>query len=109
MALEKAPFDVCSSYHGGNEVSREANLRTNKESDIERILAFMRTRPGTKTWVKEVIRELGGSHQTLSARLSDLKAAGVIEVVEGERREKCGVVRLVEREPVQVAAGSMAR
>lgn len=97
-----APFDVCARNHGGNEMSRAANLRTNKEGDRAKILAFMARRPGKRTYVKEVIRELGLQHQTASARLTDLKAEGSIEVVKGERKEGCGVVRLVEREPVQV-------
>lgn len=91
----KTPFDVCANNHGGNEMSVEANLRTNKEADIQKILVFMRSQPGQKTYVKEVIRNLGLKHQTASARLSDLKAAKIIEPT-NERAEGCGVVRLVE-------------
>lgn len=91
----KMPFDVCANNHGGNQMSREANLRTDKQADINKILAFMRSRPGHKTYVKEVIRELGLKHQTASARLSDLKAAKIIEAT-NERAENCGVVRIAE-------------
>lgn len=98
---DKMPFDVCANNHGGNEESRAANRRTNKEVDRARILDFMATRPGKEAHVKELIRELDLKHQTASARLSDLKAAGVIVPVKNKRREGCGVVRLAEPEPVQ--------
>jgi hypothetical protein len=96
----RTPFDVCSNNHGGNAESRAANLTTNKEADRQKIIDFMLSRPHRSTWVKEVIRELGLPHQTASARLSDMKADGTIEPT-GEKREKCGVVRLVATEPVQ--------
>jgi DNA-binding MarR family transcriptional regulator len=89
------PFDVCAGNHGGNAESRAANLKTDKATDLRRILDFMETRPGTETYVKEIIAALGIKHQTASARLTDLKAAGKIEVVPGKRIEGCGVVRLV--------------
>lgn len=93
------PFDICANNHKGNENSQLANLATDKEKDIERILKFMRSRPDKKTYVKEIIRELGLKHQTASARLSDLKTMGKICAAK-ERREGCGVVQLV---PVQEA------
>lgn len=91
------PFDICANYHKGNENSQLANLATDKEKDIERILKFMRSRPGQKTYVKELIRELGMLHQTASARLSDLKKMGKARNT-NEKVQGCGVVELV---PVQ--------
>jgi len=88
------PFDVCANNHKGNPNSVDANRRTNKENDILRIINFMRARK--RTYVKEIIRELGLKHQTASARLSDLKANGIIRET-GEKVERCGVVELVEQ------------
>lgn len=92
----KPPFDVTAGKHHGAETSREANLRTNKREAFERIEKFMRTRPFFESHLKEIVRETGMPVQTTSARLSDLKAMGRIEVVKGERRENCGVVRLIK-------------
>lgn len=91
------PFDICANNHKGNEHSQLANLVTDKEKDIERILKFMRSRPDKKTYVKELIRELGMLHQTASARLSDLKKMGMARNT-NEKVQNCGVVELV---PVQ--------
>lgn len=89
-------FDITARKHRGAETSREANLRTNKREAFERIEKFIRTRPFFESYLNEVVRETGMPVQTASARLSDLKAMGRIEVVKGERRENCGVVRLVK-------------
>lgn len=94
--MNTTPFDVCANYHKGNENSKQANLRTNKAKDTEKILNFVR-RNGGRTYVKEIIRELGLKHQTASARLSDLKANGTLRDT-GLRAEGCGVVEIV---PVQ--------
>jgi len=94
------PFDVCARYHGGNAESVEANKRVDKQQCITRILAFMASKADRSTYVKEIIRELNMKHQTASARLTELKADGVVIplVKDGQRvkREHCGVVVLAQ-------------
>lgn len=96
--------DITRNYHGGNEVSDDArkSIEHRVGADRTRILAFMRSKPDNATWVKEVIRELGLTHQTASARLSELKADGAIEewrdaTGKQRRMEKCGMVRIVPK------------
>lgn len=93
----KLLFDVTARKHKNAPASVEANLRTNKSDGIRRIVEFMRTCPYFTSHLKEIVRETGMLVQTVSARLSDMKAMRpepMIEVVDGERREKCCVIRL---------------
>lgn len=104
MSLEdlRLPFDVCANNHGGNEVSIDANKKLDKKAVIAKIIAFMQTRPRSESYVKEIIDGIGIPHQTTSARLSDMKAAGLIEPVKVNgkqlRVDGCGVVRLIPKQ-----------
>ena len=69
--------DICSKHHGGNAQSTAANAKTNKTRDAARILALLEA-VGAST-CDDVEMALGMSHQTCSARFSDLKRAGLIE------------------------------
>ena len=69
--------DICARNHGGNAESVEANRGTNKERDAARILLFLESYGDTTCDRAESI--LGLSHQTCSARFSDLKKEGLIE------------------------------
>lgn len=84
--------DATISRHKGNPASMDANKRTNKTLDAQRILAFIRAKG--KSWSKEIVRETGIPLQTVSARCSELKAGGYI-VETGERMEGCGIVTAV--------------
>ena len=74
--------DICANRHRGNTESRAANVRTDKERDAARILDYLR-RKGDAT-CDEAEQALAMSHQTTSARFSDLKYAG--RIVPTERR-----------------------
>lgn len=73
--LFKSPRDITKNYHGGDPFSQEAAVRTerSKANDIARIKAWMilRGRRGATSY--ECRLALGMSHQTCSARFTDLK------------------------------------
>lgn len=81
--------DATISRHKGNPASMDANKRTNKTRDAQRILAFIRAKG--KSWSKEIVRETGIPLQTVSARCSELKAAGFVIGI-GERIEGCEII-----------------
>lgn len=68
--------DICSNRHGGNAESVEANRAVNKSRLRLLILANLRFRDMT---CEEVENATGLSHQTCSARFSELKRDGLIE------------------------------
>ena len=76
-------FDICASRHKGDECSAAANLKTNKQRDAARILKYLDVYNGKTCDELEVA--LGMSHQTCSARCSDLARAGLI-IRTGEKR-----------------------
>lgn len=86
-------WDICAARHRGSATSKDANKRTNKSQDMQTILDFIRTRHGEQSWLKEIERETGIIRNTVSARLSDLKASEDIYET-GERAEKCAIVRI---------------
>lgn len=79
--------DICSKNHGGNAQSTAANAKTNKKRDAARILALLEA-VGAST-CDDVETALGMSHQTCSARFSELKRAGLIEPT-GKRKTRTG-------------------
>lgn len=72
-------FDICARNHGGNTESITAHerTRTNKLRDRGRILDMLR-KDGPMT-CDEVEQHLGMSHQTASARMSEMKMSGHIK------------------------------
>lgn len=70
-------FDLCAGRHGGEANSAEANRRTDKARDRAQIIAYLR---GIRTDAicDDIERFLGLSHQTASARWSELKRDGII-------------------------------
>lgn len=69
--------DICANRHGGNAESVSANKGTNKVNDSAYILRMIDLfGDGT---CDEVESRTCLSHQTCSARFSDLKKAGLIE------------------------------
>jgi len=92
---QSAPPDVCRRKHGGNAESEAANLVTNKARDRARIISLLKDRDWTCDEL-EVATQM--SHQTCSARLSELLKDGVA-IRTGTRRPtrtgaQAGVVRL---------------
>ncbi len=89
-------IDITSNYHNSNPASNAANVKVapNKRAMKHHILALAKQHGG-KTWVKQVIAELGFKHQTASARLTELKAAGML-VPTNERVEGCTVLEIVK-------------
>jgi predicted transcriptional regulator len=81
----KPPDDITRNYHGGNPESEAANLRTNKSRDRAAIIAEVASRGDRGATCSEIELATGLSHQTASARCSELKRDGVL-VVSGERR-----------------------
>jgi len=77
--FDRAP-DVCRVYHGGNANSEAANesVQPSKAIMCERILARLAIRPMTCDAMEE---ETGYSHQSCSARFSELKQAGRIRAI----------------------------
>jgi hypothetical protein len=72
------PPDICRNYHGGNPESVAANRRNAKGRQAQAAAVFdhvvKQGAAGATCW--EVEQALGLSHQSASARLSELKARG---------------------------------
>lgn len=83
--------DICINRHQGNEQSRAANLRVNKERDRATVLAII-IKSG-KSHSKEIANLMGKQLNQISGRISELKASDVIEET-GERINGCAVYRL---------------
>jgi predicted transcriptional regulator len=71
------PSDICRNYHGGNEQSEAANvaIQPRKQSMRMRILEWW-TQEST---VEECELALGMKHQTVSARVSELRKDGLLQ------------------------------
>jgi DNA-binding transcriptional ArsR family regulator len=85
------PEDVCQANHGDNPESRAAfdTLLPHLSRLQEAVLGYIADRRLGAT-VKQVRRDLKMEHQTASARLSELRAAGLTEDT-GRRLEGCQV------------------
>jgi hypothetical protein len=70
--------DICRHNHGGNPESYSAHARTNKDRDCGRILDLLLILGRVGATCDEMERDLGISHQTLSARCSDLLRLGLV-------------------------------
>ncbi|MBM4093840.1 MAG: hypothetical protein FJ276_31210 [Planctomycetes bacterium] len=64
-------FDICARRHRGDEMSRAANLATDKPWNQDRVMQFLATVPDATCDEAEVALDL--PHQTCSARFSELK------------------------------------
>lgn len=86
--------DVTRSHHHGNTESEDAfadKIEPHQGALQARVLAQFH-KSGEAT-VKEITELTGLERLTVGARLTELKAAGMIEKT-GERREGCAVLRL---------------
>lgn len=89
-------WDICARKHGGNPQSVKANVIAHKYklSARQRILEELQRQPSwgaesTGHTCEELECWTGLSHQTCSARLSELRREGKIKVV-GERMTRSG-------------------
>jgi hypothetical protein len=84
-------FDICERNHGGNENSRDA-FRSVVGSAGElrrRVSDYIRSRGALGATCDEIEMALGISHQTASARCSELKKLGQIREI-GKRKTRTG-------------------
>ena len=77
--------DITSNYHGGHPRSQDANRRTNKRRDINRIYAHVHSLGRRGAICDECEEPLKMVHQTCSARFSEMKKAGLL-MATGEQR-----------------------
>lgn len=79
--------DITSNNHGGNEFSAAAHesVRPTKQRDQARIWSYVESTGESGTTCDAIESALGMSHQTASARVSELKRDGRLEL-NGERR-----------------------
>ena len=72
--------DITRNYHGGNEESEQANesITGTKEQMRTKLYDALKRRPST---CEELEDRFGMKHQTVSARLSELKRDGLVEKV----------------------------
>jgi hypothetical protein len=89
-----ANADICSNRHKNNPASVEANKRTDKARDRETILNYFRCRG--RSYLKEVERNTGIGKTTVSGRLSELKADGILRETD-VRKEGCCVLEIVKK------------
>jgi Mn-dependent DtxR family transcriptional regulator len=94
-------FDICRNRHRGNRHSESANasIAGAKEQIRSKILDYIREQGVDGATCEEIERALELSHQTASARCSELKKDGLV-LIQGERKTKSGrsaaVLRVVK-------------
>jgi DNA-binding transcriptional ArsR family regulator len=83
--------DICAANHGGNENSIEAHngIIPAKLKLHRGIMAAIKLRGNSGMTVDELEIALSLPHQTASARMSELKSAGLIVQV-GKRKTRTG-------------------
>lgn len=72
--------DITAGHHGGNPESTAANtsIHADKTRIRTQIVAHIRTHRGHGATCDEVERDLGLSHQTASARITEATALGLL-------------------------------
>lgn len=95
-SLLDSPYtDITANRSGSPVTSQLANKKVapRKGEDRAKIKVYLRV--NGKGTLKDIVRVLKIPVQTVSARLSELKATGEVEVT-GERRDGCAVLRLTK-------------
>jgi DNA-binding transcriptional ArsR family regulator len=94
--------DITSGFHGGNAESTEANayVEEHKPTMRRRIAAYVRRCGGYGATADEIEVALGMSHQTVSARLTELKQINAVYPSGARRPTRSGT-----NAAVLVAAG----
>jgi hypothetical protein len=79
--------DITVNFHGGNRESADAHrsIVPAKETLRRKVVGFVRDRGGLGATSDEIEQGLGLAHQTVSARITEAKAAGDL-VPSGVRR-----------------------
>jgi predicted transcriptional regulator len=94
--------DICRNYHKGNQFSQQANRSLDKKAMVGLILDLIRNSAGLIC--EEIEDALGLKHQTVSARISELKRDGQVIVV-GKRKTRsgcqAGIYRCRNEKPAQ--------
>lgn len=85
-------FDICARNHRDHPMSAAAHKRTNAEVDRERVMSALFEHGGMTCDELEI--ELEMSHQTCSARVSELKRLGSIREI-GKRPTRTGCMASV--------------
>lgn len=84
--------DLCAGRHGGAETSAEAYATTPKSARTAQqaqVLGFIKARPAGAT-CDEAEASLGISHQTCSARITELQARNLIRFGAEQRKTRAG-------------------
>ncbi len=84
--------DITANYHGGNEASVEAHQSISSESAAslrQKVLRLISSEQHRGATSDEAEQALGLSHQSCSARFTELKALGRI-VAQGKRTTRSG-------------------
>jgi predicted transcriptional regulator len=86
---DSLPFDICANRHGGDECSAAANESIREDKSVLRglIREMIRNRP---LICEEIEAALSLKHQTVSARISELKAMGLIRASGAKRATSSG-------------------
>jgi hypothetical protein len=74
---DELPDDICRNNHGGNPESEDANLSTDKDRDRGRIVQQLDLTGLAGATCDQLEAALGMSHQTCSARCSELLRDGI--------------------------------
>ncbi len=90
-AAELFAPDICANHHKGNEQSQAANLKVRKAAQRLTIIEFFKS----GNWTCEEVEEMSGlTHQSCSARISELKRDLVI-IQDGARRTRSGCLAAI--------------
>lgn len=82
-------FDICQNFHKGNPESVASRRVTNSDLDRSRVMEAIALSGLHGMTCDEAEVALGMSHQSCSARLSELKMRGLVRVV-GTRPTRTG-------------------
>lgn len=102
--MSRNPYaDICANRHGGNAESIDANVDTARKKDRDRAAILKQYRNHGPQTCAEIEAALDMPHQTCSARISELKADGLLEPTKDRRETPTGslarVLRIAEPEP----------
>jgi len=85
--MSEVDYDITGNHHGGNEFSVAAHesIKGNKARDQAKIWNHVESLGESGATCDEIEVSLGMSHQTASARVSEMKRSGRLKL-NGEKR-----------------------
>jgi hypothetical protein len=105
--MEREEYDITSNFHGGNRCSEEANEKVTPHKANQRFLVLRLVvdySPDAGISSDEVERITGLKHQSAGARMTELKADGLIyRIGYGKTRSGCRCGLYVARPEVVLA------